>query len=99
MRIISKVHLKEYAQKRPNTAAALEHWRQTVEAADWAMPQDAQASFSTARPIANGRVIFEIANGHRMIVGCDYERKLVYMKFIGTHAEYDKVDATTVELY
>jgi mRNA interferase HigB len=99
MRIISKVHLKQYAESRPTTAAALEHWRRTVEAADWATPQDAQKSFSSARPISNGRVIFEIANGHRMIVGCDYERKLVYMKFIGTHAEYDKVDATTVNWY
>jgi len=99
MRIITKVHFRDYAQRHPTTAAALEHWRLTVEAADWKTPQDAQVSFSSARPIANGRVIFEIADGHRMIVGCDYERKLVFMKFIGTHAEYDKVDATTVNLY
>lgn len=99
MRIITKMHLREYAKCRPTTAAALEHWKQTVEAADWATPQDAQASFSSARPIRNGRVVFEIADGHRMIVGCDYERKLVFMKFIGTHTEYDKVNATTVNLY
>lgn len=73
-------------------------WFRIVQAADWRHPADVKATFGNASIIGNSRVVFNICgNKYRLIVGIGYETRNVYIKFLGTHREYDRVDAETVE--
>ena len=68
-----------------------------VKAADWSKPTDIKEIFRSADILANERVVFNIGgNKYRLIVAVHYAGKRVFVRFIGTHAEYDKVDAATV---
>lgn len=67
---------------------------------DWQKPSDVLQDFPDADPIKNNRVVFNIArNKYRLIVQLSYPRQWVFIKFIGTHAEYDRIDAATVNQY
>lgn len=71
-----------------------------AKGANWEKPSDVVDDFNDADPIKNSRVVFNISgNKHRLIVAINYHFQVVRVCFIGTHAEYDKVDATTVNLY
>lgn len=73
-------------------------WYNEVSGKKWSSPKDIKRDFATASIITNNRVIFNIkGNKYRMVVAMNYERQWVLIKFIGTHAEYDKIDANTVE--
>ncbi|GGE79498.1 type II toxin-antitoxin system HigB family toxin [Stappia taiwanensis] len=100
MRIIKTLHLQHYAQKHPEVAAAILHWIATVKAANWRTPQEVQAAFSKAKTLGSDRVRFELAGGnYRLIAAFDFKRRAVFIKFIGTHEEYDKVDARAIAQY
>ncbi len=78
----------------------MQKWYNDVLSKKWKKPADVVKDFNKARTIKNDRVIFEI-NGsvHRLIAALNYEKGWVFIKFIGTHAQYDKVDPETVEMY
>ena len=79
---------------------ALESWYHDVLEKDWKKPNDVIKDYNTARTIKNDRVVFEInGNDFRLIVQIQYQKAWVFVKFIGTHSEYDKVNAETVDLY
>jgi mRNA interferase HigB len=100
MRIVADGNLKGYWQRHPSTRGALEHWRTTVKAAEWQSMQDVQRSFSKAKVLNRERARFEVSGGDfRLIAAFNFRRQIVYVKFIGTHAEYDAVDATTVSMF
>jgi mRNA interferase HigB len=68
-----------------------------VRAADWSRPTDVKAMFRSADIIANDRVVFTIGgNKYRLVVAVHYRGRRVFVRFIGTHAEYDRVDAATI---
>lgn len=68
-----------------------------VKAADWSKPTDMKAMFRSADILANDRVVFNIGgNKYRLVVAVHYRDKRVYIRFVGTHAEYDRIDAATV---
>ena len=87
--------------KQPNRSdseGALKAWFAEAKLAQWTSPQDVKNQYANARFIANNRVVFNIkGNDYRLIVAIAYKMQYVYVKFIGTHAEYDKVDAATVD--
>lgn len=84
----------------PDCRAALLHWHGVASAADWKSPLDATATFSKAKALNDERVRFDIAGGEfRLIVAFDFRRSIAFIKFIGTHADYDKIDALTVSLF
>jgi mRNA interferase HigB len=89
--------------KQPNrsdAAGALKAWFAEVRLAQWTSPQDVKNRYANASIIANNRVVFNIkGNDYRLVVAIAYKMQYVYVKFIGTHAEYDKVDATTVDQF
>lgn len=65
--------------------------------ADWSTPSEVKAQFRSARVLQDNRVVFNIAGNHyRLIVKINYSYRIVYIRFIGTHADYDAVDATTI---
>lgn len=81
----------------PDAEQPLRAWHQEVEKASWKGPTDIRVRFGTADFVANNRVIFDIrGNKYRLVVAVKYEFFCVHIRFVGTHAEYDKIDASTV---
>jgi mRNA interferase HigB len=100
MRVIARSTLVAFGERHPATKPSLTHWQSVAKAAGWASVVDVQATFSKAKALNGERVRFEVAGGDfRMIVAFDFRRAIAFVKFIGTHAEYDKVDALTVSKY
>jgi mRNA interferase HigB len=100
VRIIARRTLVAFALTHPETAASLVHWERVTKAARWRKPEDVLASFSKAKTINAERIRFEISGGdYRMIVAFDFGRQVAFVKFVGTHAQYDRVDAATVSLF
>jgi len=72
-------------------------WYRHVLRADWASPSDVKADFRQASILRDGRVVFNIAgNKYRVVVWINYAYRVVYIRFLGTHAQYDRIDAQTV---
>jgi len=100
MRIFSISTLSEFWGEHPDSEIPLRTWITVTRAASWANATDVLATFNSASPIPNDRVVFNIGgNNFRLIAAMKYERATVFVKFLGTHAAYDKVEATTVSLY
>ncbi len=98
MRIISTAKIIEYYSKHPDTEQPLKAWVAEVKKANWRDTHDIKAQYASASFLSNRRVVFNIkGNDHRLIVAVAYRLGAVYIKFIGTHAEYDKINAETVE--
>lgn len=95
MRVIAKRTLREFYQQ-PNHEDAkgpLEAWHSEAIKADWPTPHAIKAHVGTASIIDDSLVVFNIAgNKYRLVVDVDYVRQAMFIKFIGTHAEYDKLD-------
>lgn len=99
MHIISRRPLEAYWKKHPETEQPLKAWYAEVSTADWKTPQDIKLVFATASFVGNNRVVFNIkGNHHRLVVAVAYQYGRVYIKFVGTHAEYDRIDVATVNL-
>jgi mRNA interferase HigB len=97
MRLIARNVLLAYARAHPETAVPLERWYRLVKAANCASMDDIRQVAPTAKVVNRERARFEVAGGnYRMIAAFDFRRQIVFVKFIGTHAEYDAVDALTV---
>ena len=88
-----------YSQPQYQDArGTLEAWHETVRLAQWTSPADVKAQFGSASIVGNNRVVFNIkGNDYRLIVAIAYRMQWVYIKFVGTHAQYDRVDAATVD--
>lgn len=99
MRIISRQNLVKAGQKHPKTKASLTHWESVARAAAWKTPLEAQAAFSGAKALDGERVRFEIGDGYRLIVAFRWDLEIAWIKFFGSHAEYDKINALTVSEY
>ena len=97
MWIISKRTLREFWERHPDARHPLLNWNQIVEREDWGSPADVKAMFVNASIIANDRVVFNIkGNSYRLVVHVLYHRGRVYIRFVGTHAEYDAINAEEV---
>lgn len=100
MRIIALRTIKNFIESRPERAdsrePALAWHRQTLQA-DWASPADLKREISSASILKDSRVVFNVAgNKYRIVAWINYPYRVVYVRFIGTHAEYDRIDAQTV---
>jgi mRNA interferase HigB len=98
MRIIAKATLREFWERHPPAAIPLKKWFALVGAAGWRGPADVKAMFGGAVDfVADNRIIFDIGgNKYRLIVRVSYEYGQVLIKFIGTHAEYDRIDVGSI---
>jgi mRNA interferase HigB len=98
--IISLKHLVEFYEKQPNSKTSLQTWIAVTKHTVWQKPSDVLQDFPDADPVKNNRVVFNIAgNKYRLIVQLSYPRQWVFIKFIGTHAEYNRIDAATVDQF
>ena len=92
MRIISKKRLVDFYDKNPMAKTPLEDWYKKTQKADWLNFSDIKNSFNTADNVGNKRVVFNIkGNDFRLVVLVLYTSKTVYIRFVGTHKEYDKI--------
>lgn len=99
MRVIAKKRLIAYWEKHRDAEQPLKAWYDEAVKAEWKTPQDIKNQYANASFLPNNRVVFNIkGNDHRLIVAVAYRLGVLYIKFVGTHAEYDKVDAATVEM-
>ncbi len=97
MRVIAEKTLREYWKKYPVVRKILEAWLEDVLRADWKKPADLQGIYGDDVILPGDRAVFNIkGNAYRLVVHIHYKSGLVFIRFIGTHAEYDKIDATTV---
>jgi mRNA interferase HigB len=97
MRVIAIKSLREFWIRHPDAEQSLKAWFDEASKAGWKTPQDIKRRFATASFLANRRVVFNIkGNDYRLVVSVAYQFEAIYIKFVGTHAEYDAIDATTV---
>ncbi len=100
MRIIALAALKGFLNRSQAYADAGEPvmaWYRQVKAADWATPADVKRDVRSASILRGGRVVFNIAgNKYRIVVWINYSYRVVYIRFIGTHRQYDRIDAQTI---
>lgn len=97
MRVLAKKILREFWEKQADSEEQLKTWYKEASKAVWDSPNDIKSEYSKASILKNGRVVFNICNNkYRLIVQVNYIRKWVFIKFIGTHNEYDKVDADKI---
>ncbi len=100
MRVIAWNSLVAFYTANPDAKAPLTRWHKVAKAANWASMNDIQAAFANAKVLNGERVRFEIAGGkYRLIVAFKFRSKIAFIKFIGTHAQYDSVDALTVSRF
>jgi mRNA interferase HigB len=90
MHVISYRRLREFVEKHSDCREALDNWYRIAIKADWSNLLEVQAVFPTAEAVGNFTVFNIKGNKYRLIVSLDYEKQLIYIKYIFTHAEYDK---------
>jgi len=99
MRVISLQTLRAYWEQNPGIKQPLLAWYDEVASAKWSHPTDIKERFGSASILKNRRVVFNIkGNQYRLIVAVAYKLGVVYLKFVGTHKEYDQIDAETVDM-
>jgi mRNA interferase HigB len=97
MRIISRKTLKDFWQTHANAAEPLKAWFHEAKAADWKTFRDIKERYRSADVLPGNRVVFNIkGNTYRLVVKIHYNTCVVYIRFVGTHADYDKIDAETI---
>jgi mRNA interferase HigB len=100
MRVIARNVLVGFWSKHPETRASLEIWHKIVRAADWRTMDEIQKAAPNAKALNRERVRFEIAGGnYRLVAAFDFRRQTAFVKFIGTHAEYDRIDARSISQF
>jgi len=100
MRVIARSALVGFWDKHPETRVSLERWYKLVKAAHWASTDEVQKAAPRAKVLNRDRVRFEIAGGnYRLVAAFDFRRQIAFVKFIGTHAEYDSVDVLTASQF
>lgn len=97
-RIISKRTIREFWEERfSDSEQALKSWHAEVKNAEWQTPADIKAQYGNASILKDSRVVFNICgNKYRLVVKINFPASIVYIRFVGTHKEYDAIDAETV---
>jgi len=97
MRVISRRILREFWEQHADAQQTLQTWHRDVSQASWQSPADIKAVYHNASILANNRVVFNIKGNHyRIVVVVVYKHGIVYIRFVGTHSEYDQIDAETI---
>ena len=96
-RIVAKRTIREFWEKHQDSKEYLEIWYETVRGALWKKPSDIQNFYATINILKNSRVVFSIkGNDYRLVAKINYRKQWLFIRFIGTHIEYDKIDANTI---
>ncbi len=97
MRLISRKTLKDFWERHSDAKQPLQAWYADVKRARWKSPSDVKSVYHNASFVANNRVVFNIkGNTYRVVVAIQYQFGVVYIRFLGTHEEYERIDASTI---
>lgn len=97
MRVIAKKILRDFWKKHNDCEQQLKSWYEEASEAVWKSPNDIKRDYPSASFLEHNRVVFNIkGNKYRLIVRLNYRYGMVWIRFIGTHAEYDEIDASTI---
>lgn len=97
MRIIALRTLRDFWGKHPQAEVPLRAWYALASRADWRSPADVKMAYRSASFLRNNRIVFNIkGNDFRLVVAVHYNRGLMFIRFVGTHREYDRVDAEEI---
>lgn len=97
MRVIAKKILREFWEKHPDSESQLKTWFKEASKANWSCPNDIKNEYTKASILKASRVVFTICgNKYRLIVQINYQRKWVFIRFIGTHVDYNTIDAEKI---
>ncbi|MCC7262483.1 MAG: type II toxin-antitoxin system HigB family toxin [Candidatus Latescibacteria bacterium] len=97
MRIIAKKTLRAFWEKYPDAEQPLRAWYEMARIADWHTPAALKAQIHTASLVGNDRVVFNVAgNKYRLVVAVNYPYQALYIRFVGTHGQYDQINAAEV---
>ncbi len=100
MRVIARNTLVGFWSEHPEAKVALERWYALAKAAHWASTDEVRRAAPKCKVLNRDRVRFEVAGGnYRLVVAFDFRRQVAFVKFIGTHAEFDRIDALTVSQF
>lgn len=97
MQVISRKHLIKFGELHPDAKETLDAWFLEAKRANWKSASDIQALYRTASPLRDNRMVFNIKGNHyRLIVRINYQSGAMFIRFIGTHADYDRIDANEI---
>lgn len=97
MRVIAKKILREFWEKHNDCEQQLKSWFQEASKAEWKFPNEIKSEYPSASIIGNDRIVFNIkGNTYRLIVKINFDYQMVWIRFIDTHAAYDKVNSKTI---
>jgi mRNA interferase HigB len=97
VRIIAKSALRDFWEYHPDSEQSLRAWHGEAKAAGWKSPADVKAKYRSASILRDSRVVFNIGgNKYRLVVKINYAFGVVYIRFLGTHRQYDAIDAETI---
>ncbi|MBE7641780.1 type II toxin-antitoxin system HigB family toxin [Salegentibacter sp. BLCTC] len=96
-RIIAKSTLREFWKKHSDSEQYLKTWYETAKSSNWASPSDIKKTYVNVSILKDSRVVFNIkGNSYRLVVKFNYDRQWAFIRFVGTHTDYDKIDANTI---
>jgi mRNA interferase HigB len=97
MRVIAKKILRDFWEKHTDSEEQLKTWYKEATNSRWETPNEIKVEYAKASILKSGRVVFDICgNKYRLIVDINYHRKWVFIRFIGTHNDYEKIDADKI---
>ncbi len=96
-RIFAKGTLRDFWEKYPDAEQYLKTWYDTAKNANWKTPNDVKRSYANASILKDSRIVFNIkGNSFRLIVKFNFDHQMAFIRFIGTHTDYDTIDANTI---
>ncbi len=96
-RIFAKSTLREFWVKHPDSEQYLKTWHDTALGSVWKTPNDVKQTYATASVLSGNRIVFNIkGNAYRLVTKFNFEKQWIFIRFIGTHKEYDRIDATAI---
>ena len=97
MRVIAKKILRDFWENHPDSEQQLKAWYQETSKAEWTGPKQIKSEYPSASFLVDNRVVFNIkGNKYKLIVKINYNYQMVWIRFIGTHTEYDKINANEI---
>lgn len=96
-RIFSKSTLREYWETHPDSEQYLKTWYDTAMSSDWKTPNDVKQTYASSSILKDSRIVFKAkGNSYRLVTIFNFEKQWIFIRFIGTHEEYDKMDVNKI---
>jgi len=97
MRIIARKTLRMFWEQHHDAQQTLQAWYHDVKRAEWQTPNDIKTIYRNASLVGSNRIVFNIkGNKYRLVVAVSYQHQIVFIRFVGSHSEYNKIDASTI---